>query len=132
MALTLYECLWMQSFATLCTNWCLLPDKLPANNKLFISRFTSREEAAVAEWLSSSLPFHTMRDHPDHQVEIMGGMWGARMDLGHRDLFKNLTQVFIDDVSRPPWLRLRNFLLISTVGSSHYQNNPDIQKTVAS
>ena len=74
----------------------------------------------MAEWLSSSLPFHTMRDHPDHQVEIMGGMWGARMDLGHRNLFNNLTQVFIDDVSRPPWLRLRNFLLISTIGSSHW------------
>ena len=81
---------------------CFLPDKLPANNKLFISRFTSREEAAVAEWLSSSLPFHTMRDHPDHQVEIMGGMWGARMDLGHRELFSNLTKLFIDDVSTPP------------------------------
>ena len=61
-------------------------------------RLTSREQAAVAEWISSNLSFHTMRDHPDHQVEIMGGMWGARMDLGQRELFTNLTQLLIDDV----------------------------------
>ena len=39
-----------------------------------------------------------MRDHPDHQVEIMGGMWGARMELGQRELFTNLTQLLIDFV----------------------------------
>ena len=39
-----------------------------------------------------------MRDHPDHQVEIMGGMWGARMDLGQRELVTNLTKLLIDDV----------------------------------
>ena len=53
----------------------------------------------MAEWLSTSLPFHVMRDHPLHQVEIMGGMWGARLNLGHRKLFSNLTKLMMDDVS---------------------------------
>ena len=65
-------------------------------------RFTSREQAAVAEWESSNLTLHTMRDHPEHQVEIMGGMWGAKMSLGHRELFNNVTQLMIDDVRSKP------------------------------
>jgi hypothetical protein len=39
--------------------------------------------AAVNEWLNSSLPFHIMRDHPDHGTYILGGMWGARCDITH-------------------------------------------------
>ena len=39
-----------------------------------------------------------MRDHLDHQVEIIGGMWGARIDLEQRELFNNLTQLLMDDV----------------------------------
>ena len=50
----------------------------------------------------------------------MGGMWGARMDLGHRELFNNLTQVFIDDVSTPPPPRYRTFVIIFHLGSSHW------------
>ena len=69
------------------------------------SRVTLREQAAVNQWISSNLPFHTMRDHPDHQVEIMGGMWGARMDLGQRKLFSNLTQFLIDDAGYIGWYR---------------------------
>ncbi len=44
-------------------------------------RISSREVAAVSDWLNSTLPFHVMRDHPDHGAEILGGMWGARYDL---------------------------------------------------
>ena len=62
------------------------------------NRLTFRESSAVAEWMTSSLPFHVMRDHPDHQVEIMGGMWGARLNLGHREMFSNLTKLMVDDV----------------------------------
>lgn len=42
------------------------------------SRLGPREKAAVDEWLASGLDFHIMRDHPEHNVPILGGMWGIR------------------------------------------------------
>merc|ERR1719477_412850 len=54
--------------------WRFLPMTDPAVDILVSrdldSRLTGRERSAVAEWLSTSLPFHVMRDHPLHQVEI--------------------------------------------------------------
>ena len=53
------------------------------------SLLTHGEAAAVAQWLGESEePFHVMRDNPHHGTEILGGMWGARMDTGHRDQFR--------------------------------------------
>ncbi|MDI1443847.1 glycosyltransferase [Polyangium sp. 6x1] len=45
------------------------------------SRLSWRERAAVDEWLRSTGDFHIMRDHPSHNVHILGGMWGARNGL---------------------------------------------------
>lgn len=45
------------------------------------SRLGLREKAAVDEWLASDKDFHIMRDHPYHQTEILGGMWGTRNGL---------------------------------------------------
>jgi hypothetical protein len=45
------------------------------------SRLDMREKAAVDEWLASDKDFHIMRDHPQHAVEILGGMWGVRNGL---------------------------------------------------
>jgi hypothetical protein len=42
------------------------------------SRVNPREAAAVAEWLASGKRLHTMRDHYEHIVPILGGMWGCR------------------------------------------------------
>jgi hypothetical protein len=42
------------------------------------SRLSVREKLAVDEWLESDKDFHIMRDHPYHNVLILGGMWGAR------------------------------------------------------
>jgi hypothetical protein len=42
------------------------------------SRIGSREIKAINEWLESDKDFHIMRDHPHHNVPILGGMWGAR------------------------------------------------------
>lgn len=42
------------------------------------SRITEREVNAINDWLSSDKDFHIMRDHPYHQVPILGGMWGCR------------------------------------------------------
>jgi hypothetical protein len=42
------------------------------------SRLNPREAAAVSAWLESGKLLHTMRDHYQHIVPIMGGMWGCR------------------------------------------------------
>lgn len=42
------------------------------------SRVNPREAAAVAAWLKSAKLFHVMRDHYEHNVPIMGGMFGSR------------------------------------------------------
>ena len=42
------------------------------------SRITAREVAAVQEWMSGPKLIHSMRDHPEHSVPILGGMWGAK------------------------------------------------------
>ncbi|KAK8729825.1 hypothetical protein OTU49_008343 [Cherax quadricarinatus] len=44
------------------------------------SQVSERERAAVKAWLESGKHFHVMRDHPSHDVHILGGMWGARWD----------------------------------------------------
>lgn len=41
------------------------------------SRLNPREAAAVEEWLASGKRLHTMRDHYEHIVPILGGMWGC-------------------------------------------------------
>tara|TARA_R110001592_G_scaffold361902_2_gene674023 strand:- start:388 stop:1068 length:681 start_codon:yes stop_codon:yes gene_type:complete len=49
------------------------------------SRFSLREVHAVKEWLESDKKFHIIRDHPYHNVSIMGGMWGCKkgvIDIG--------------------------------------------------
>ena len=40
------------------------------------SRLSEREQHAVAAWLEAGTGFHVMRDHPLHNVPILGGMWG--------------------------------------------------------
>tara|TARA_B100000212_G_scaffold341009_1_gene323024 strand:- start:1031 stop:1693 length:663 start_codon:yes stop_codon:yes gene_type:complete len=45
------------------------------------SRLTKREALAVNYWLRSDKLFHVMRDHPEHNTEILGGMWGARKPI---------------------------------------------------
>jgi protein O-GlcNAc transferase len=42
------------------------------------SRISMREKFAVIRWLDSGKAFHIMRDHPNHDSKILGGMWGAR------------------------------------------------------
>ena len=42
------------------------------------TRILPREVEAVNEWLASGRTLHIMRDHPRHEMPIMGGMWGCR------------------------------------------------------
>lgn len=41
------------------------------------SRVNPREVAAVRQWLHSGRFFHVMRDHYEHNMPIMGGMFGC-------------------------------------------------------
>ena len=88
------------------------------------SRLGSREVAAVTQWLEqdTSLPFHVMRDHPQvhyvsrvtchvsslhlqHYTEILGGMWGARLDTGHRELLREAMDKLITSVRKQEYFR---------------------------
>ncbi|CAG0912504.1 unnamed protein product [Notodromas monacha] len=61
--------------------WRFIPMADPSVTT-FISRdldsvVSSREVAAVAEWLATpNKTLHTMNDHPGHLWPVMGGMWG--------------------------------------------------------
>ncbi|XP_037802344.1 uncharacterized protein LOC119596993 isoform X4 [Penaeus monodon] len=45
------------------------------------SLLLERGAAAVREWMSGNKSFHLLRDHPNHGIPVMGGLWGARWDL---------------------------------------------------
>lgn len=54
------------------------------NIELFISRdadsrLSMREKLAVDEWIKSDKTLHIMRDHPHHEHEINGGMFGLKI-----------------------------------------------------
>ena len=81
------------------------------------SRLTAREAAAVTQWLEESgLPFHVMRDHPMHGTEILGGMWGARLDTGHRDQLRGAMERLLASVSSHT--RHTSSLILSSVQDS--------------
>lgn len=45
------------------------------------SRLSFREKYAVEQWLISDKKVHIMRDHPWHDVAILGGMWGLKKGI---------------------------------------------------
>lgn len=61
--------------------WRFLPLTEPDIDYLMIrdtdSIITYREACAVKEWMDSRKSFHIMRDNPQHNVPICGGMWGC-------------------------------------------------------
>ena len=42
------------------------------------SRLNARERLAVEEWIQSGTLVHSLRDHPNHDRPLNGGMWGGR------------------------------------------------------
>jgi hypothetical protein len=42
------------------------------------SRIGPREVAAVRSWIASGAALHVMRDHPQHDAPILGGLFGVR------------------------------------------------------
>ncbi len=74
------------------------------------TRILLREKLAVEQWLLSDKLFHIMRDHPDHNFVILGGMFGTRKiptipswqnvmqgirQIGTRDYDQNFLKTFI-------------------------------------
>jgi protein O-GlcNAc transferase len=53
-----------------------------------------REAAAVNEWLLTNYSFHCMRDHIEHNVPIMGGMFGCRNNFIDIDTLLSKWNVF--------------------------------------
>ena len=41
---------------------------------------SSREKKMVDNWITSGKKLHIIRDHPNHQSRIMGGMWGLAIN----------------------------------------------------
>ena len=41
------------------------------------SRLNPRERLAVEEWIASGAKVHSLRDHPNHERPLNGGMWGG-------------------------------------------------------
>ena len=95
--------------------WRFLPSLDPQVDVLLSrdldSRLTSREAAAVQEWLESGRAVHSMRDHASHQMPMMGGMWGTR-----------LTQPGVRQKWRSAWQRMRTDSVI-TVGRYSYDQS---------
>ena len=42
----------------------------------------------MAEWVKSGKLLHVMRDHPQHGIEIMGGLFGIHQPPAVKETFK--------------------------------------------
>jgi protein O-GlcNAc transferase len=69
------------------------------------SRLSTREFLAVKEWEQSNKSFHIMRDHPHHQTEILGGMWGCKFPI-----LKNMKKLINEYAKGEFWQVDQNFL----------------------
>ena len=44
----------------------------------FAIRLNARERFAVEEWVASGKGVHSIRDHPNHERPLNGGLWGGK------------------------------------------------------
>ena len=58
------------------------------------SRPSRREMEAVEEWMLSKHVVHVMRDHPGHDMPILAGMWGVKLD-GRQGVRPTFRAVFL-------------------------------------
>jgi hypothetical protein len=47
------------------------------------SRLNPRDALCVAEWMNTGAWVHSIRDHPNHDRPMNGGMWGAKRGFLH-------------------------------------------------
>ena len=57
------------------------------------SRLNARERFAVEEWIQSGKGVHSIRDHPNHERPLNGGLWGGTKGAvqGMTKLVKNFS-----------------------------------------
>lgn len=75
------------------------------------SRLSVKEVAAVNEWLDSDKDFHIMRDHREHMVPIIAGIFGCRNNICKpladkffsykKDGYRGVDQDFLAEVVYP-------------------------------
>ncbi|XP_032790956.1 uncharacterized protein LOC116928016 isoform X1 [Daphnia magna] len=114
------------------------------NVDIFISRdvdsiIWQREVDAVEQWLQSNYTFHVMRDHNQHSVVMLAGMWGAKL-YQRRDLMVGMMRAIIsagqDQVKITDQVTLRNIVWPSAQydamvhDSYHCQNSVFMAKTL--
>ncbi|CAE8643851.1 unnamed protein product [Polarella glacialis] len=66
--------------------WCFFATHDPKVDRVIIRDIDSlvnlRERATVNEWIRSGKKWHAIRDHPNHIVPLLGGMWGVMRKEG--------------------------------------------------
>jgi protein O-GlcNAc transferase len=76
------------------------------------SRLSLRERVSVNQWVKSKMNFHIMRDHPNHNYKILGGMWGVKCQYMLKDIIDlinryncedrfNIDQEFLEEIIFP-------------------------------
>ncbi len=58
------------------------------------SPILKRETTVVYGWLDSKQTIHIMRDHPEHDVPILGGLWGIKLNK-ERSWMQNLSNYLL-------------------------------------
>lgn len=87
------------------------------------SRLNAREAAAVDEWLRCGQLFHSMRDHFEHNLPIMGGMFGCQYWPQFKDILESWTRydakgVDQDFLNQKVWPRMQ----ASTLAHDRYHD----------
>ncbi len=92
------------------------------------SRLWYREKEAVDEWLQSGRKFHIMRDNPQHNTAILGGMWGVKGEI-----LSNIKELIDDYNTEDRWQTDQDFLrevvypIVGSIAFTHdefFSNSP--------
>ena len=77
-------------------------------NRDLDSRFNAREASAVNEWRKySNLSIHSMRDHPYHNVALLGASWGTDLTRYLRGMFfENGNNITAREAWKLTWKRM--------------------------
>ncbi|RWS00155.1 udp-n-acetylglucosamine--peptide n-acetylglucosaminyltransferase-like protein, partial [Dinothrombium tinctorium] len=94
------------------------------------SVFSYREADAIQQWLESGKSFHSIRDHPYHDIHMLGGLWCGRkripemmkiiLSFAKRDKRQNDQQFLNSKI----WPKIRSDVLIH---DSFPKKHPDKQ-----
>ena len=82
--------------------WRFLPALDPQVDLLHVrdldSSINPRELSAVEDFMNSSKEFHVMRDHPQHGIEVLAGLWGVKLTSNMREKMKEAFEATIQSL----------------------------------